>query len=80
MAMSMVSARLEVAQPHLCEPGSTPLYVLTLNLRRLASSVGVGRNSAWMKGTVTFGDAELQVCFRGAVTRRLLAFQKGAVV
>ena len=35
-------------------------YVLTPNLGRPAKSVGVGRYSAQMKSTGTFGDAELQ--------------------
>ena len=42
------------------ENESALLYALTPNLGRPAKSVGVGRYSAQMKSTGTFGDAELQ--------------------
>lgn len=42
------------------EQGNTLLYALTAHLGRSPKSVGVGRYSAQMKSTGTFGDAELQ--------------------
>ena len=57
-AVSIVSARLEEAQPYLSERENTPLSALMPNLRRSANSVGGGRYSDWKKCTGTFGDAE----------------------
>ena len=65
MAMSLTAVRLYGSMRLMNEQENTLSYALTPNLGRPAKSVGVGRYSAQMKSTGTFGDAELQEALAG---------------
>ena len=58
MAMSLTAVGLCVTMRLMSEHENTLSYALTPNLGSLAKSVGVGRYSAQMKSTGTFGDEE----------------------
>ena len=66
MAVSLTSVKLSATIHRVNENESALLYALTPNLGRSAKSVGVGRYSAQMKSTGTFGDAELQAALATA--------------
>ena len=60
MAMSLTELRLSVIISLMSKQNDVLQYALTPNLGRPAKSVGVGKYSAQMKSSGTFGDAELQ--------------------
>ena len=66
MAVSLTLVRLNATIRRMNENQNALLYALTPNLGRPAKSVGVGRYSAQMKSSGTFGDAELQEALAAA--------------
>ena len=66
MAVSLTSVRLNDRMCHMNEQNHALSYTLTPNMGRPAKSVGVGRYSAQMKSTGTFGDGELQEALAAA--------------